>query len=824
MKGLGSSRRHIAIVTGFLIAATWAAIGVWAVSERSRTISASEAQLSQLAVAVEEQTFRLFKVTEVSLVAATEWLTNHATESPNTTPGFVRLVDQLRRLSDGAMDIRTISRNGDLRQIPDPTGQPLGNVLDRESIRAQADPQTRGFYIGQPTVSPANNKWIIPVTFPVESTAAPDVAVIAGVLDLSRVVAIFEAQRIKPRGSITIIRADGVSLFRAPTIEGIIGQSIADSPDFIEQFSRKDHGSYRIDGVYDRINRLISFRLLKHYNLIIAVTVPTEDLLSHWREDLFALSLAGIIASALFWTFAVKLIRSMTVSEQARRHLSEQSARLETELAERREAESALRQSEAKLQALVTQAPLGIWMLDHDGCIIECNDTFTGYAGASRADIIGFNMFTDARDQSLSAPLHRAMAGETVNFETEYTSTTGGKTSTFHYILKPITIDGDFIFLMCITEDVNERKLMERAISDVNLRYDRLVRNISVGVYVFHAMADGTGRFDYVSPRFCQILDLDEEAVLRDPTPAFMAAHPDDRDGLIQASQAAIAGLLHFEWEGRFVIRGEIHWIRIESEPTEGPAGERLWNGVVSDISERKTLEIALLRSNAELEQFAYVASHDLREPLRMVSSYMGLLERRYGGQLDEGAHEFIAFARDGAVRMDCLVRDLLEFSRVGRTPEQPSPVNMGEVVATALTSLQVAITESEARIVVAPDLPVITCRAAEIGRLFQNLIANALKYRHAERTPKIEISAVREHDGWRFAVADNGIGIQEAYADKIFGIFQRLHTREKYDGTGIGLAICKKIVEHHGGRIRVESVLGEGSTFFFTLPDVMAR
>ncbi|WP_192499121.1 sensor histidine kinase [Skermanella pratensis] len=225
-----------------------------------------------------------------------------------------------------------------------------------------------------------------------------------------------------------------------------------------------------------------------------------------------------------------------------------------------------------------------------------------------------------------------------------------------------------------------------------------------------------------------------------------------------------------------------------------------------------------LKRSNAELEQFAYVASHDLREPLRMVTSYLSLLQRRYGDRLDDDARDFIGFARDGATRMDRLILDLLEYSRVGRRSKPMAPTPVADVIVAARHNLQVALAESAAVLRMPPDLPVVPADDNELTRLFQNLIGNAVKYRSPGRVPEISIDWADEPGCWRFGVTDNGLGIAAEHFDRIFMVFQRLHGRGDYDGTGIGLAICRKIVEHHGGRIWVTSELGRGSTFHFTL------
>jgi PAS domain S-box-containing protein len=246
--------------------------------------------------------------------------------------------------------------------------------------------------------------------------------------------------------------------------------------------------------------------------------------------------------------------------------------------------------------------------------------------------------------------------------------------------------------------------------------------------------------------------------------------------------------------------------------------------GTVQDITERKQLESKLessiadlQRSNKELEQFAYVASHDLQEPLRMVASYTQLLAERYENQLDDKAKKFIRYAVDGAVRMQLLINDLLAYSRIGTKGKPPELVDAHAVLGEAIKNLAMNINEIKA-IITNDGLPTVRADAFQMGQLFQNLISNSLKFRGEER-PHIHISSRDEGKKWLFSIKDNGIGIDPQYADKIFVIFQRLHTREEYPGSGIGLAICKKIVERHGGRIWFESELGKGTTFYFTIP-----
>jgi PAS domain S-box-containing protein len=263
--------------------------------------------------------------------------------------------------------------------------------------------------------------------------------------------------------------------------------------------------------------------------------------------------------------------------------------------------------------------------------------------------------------------------------------------------------------------------------------------------------------------------------------------------------------------------------IEIMLSPLESSEGI-LVTAAIRDITSRKRGEAQLLdkveelnRSNEELQQFAYIASHDLQEPLRMVASYTALLARRYKGKLDSDADEFIAFAVDGASRMQNLIQDLLAFSRVGSKGKELSNTSSEDALQQAMLNLRGAI-EASGAVITRDPLPMVMADEMQLTQLFQNLVGNAIKYRRAD-LPKVHIAAVPNGGKkWIFSVEDNGLGIEPQYFERIFGMFQRLHKREEFEGTGIGLAICKKIVERHGGAISVESTFGKGSTFHFPL------
>ena len=248
--------------------------------------------------------------------------------------------------------------------------------------------------------------------------------------------------------------------------------------------------------------------------------------------------------------------------------------------------------------------------------------------------------------------------------------------------------------------------------------------------------------------------------------------------------------------------------------------------GTGLDISERKKWEVQLAekaeeltRSNEDLEHFAYIASHDLQEPLRMVASYLQLLDRRYTDKLDQDGKEFIAYAVDGATRMKRLINDLLAYSRVGTRGRPFAPTDINVILGQVQTSLQTSIEETGAQVSI-ERMPTIMADETQMLQLFQNLLANAIKFRKKDQIPQIDIGVKKTVSEWQFTLSDNGIGIDPQFFDRIFVLFQRLHGKEKYSGTGLGLALSKRIVERHGGRIWVESELDQGSCFYFTIPN----
>ncbi|MGC8529641.1 MAG: sensor histidine kinase [Leptospirillia bacterium] len=335
---------------------------------------------------------------------------------------------------------------------------------------------------------------------------------------------------------------------------------------------------------------------------------------------------------------------------------------------------------------------------------------------------------------------------------------------------------------------------------------------------------DGQGRIRHANRTTRTLTGYSPEEIVSRPVPEFLLSPGDGPPPRLTDLEESAAQEGH--WQGELVVRRS-DGLGVTVWATLNLLGEEKGQGTILEFrdrtAEKKTEQdlvaktADLVRSNRDLEQFAYVASHDLQEPLRMVTSYTQLLARRYKGQLSAEADEFIGFAVDGAVRMQALINALLAYSRVDSRGKPLVVCDMNSVLDHALDNLRLALEESGASIV-RGELPRVMGDPVQLMQVLQNLVGNALKFRAKDRPPVVTVGAEREGDLWAIRVSDNGIGIDSQYFDRIFVIFQRLHTKEEYPGTGIGLAMCKRIVERHGGTIGVDSTLGSGTTFTLTL------
>ena len=500
----------------------------------------------------------------------------------------------------------------------------------------------------------------------------------------------------------------------------------------------------------------------------------------------------------------------------------------------RKQAEAALRESEERFRSVVDSANDGILVYDKQLNVIAGNLAAERILGLPLADIIGAAGFTsllpcvhadgspilpDERPTRLTVKSGKPLTGQIVGIYRADGSMNWVSVNT-GFLRRPG--DTDWYGVVSTIGDITKQRHAELALSASEALYRQTFELATAGI----AHVDLSGRFMKVNRRLCEILGYGEQELIGRPVKEI--SHPEDRNLTDSQRMRVRSGEKpSVRFEKRYLRKsGAIVWVDLSVALACDASGVPQYEiALFDDITERKKAEAALReaheelkRSNAELEQFAYVASHDLQEPLRMVSSYTQLLMRRYGDKLDGDAKDFTAFIVDGATRMKQLIEDLLAYSRVGTRDKNFKPVDSESSLRRALTNLRAAIQDSGAT-VTQDKLPTIPCDEVQLAQLFQNLIGNALKFRKPDVAPAVHVGAAEQGAEWEFMVRDNGIGIEPQYFERIFMVFQRLHDKGEYPGTGIGLAIVKKVVERHGGRIWVQSQPGAGTTFHFTMP-----
>jgi PAS domain S-box-containing protein len=526
--------------------------------------------------------------------------------------------------------------------------------------------------------------------------------------------------------------------------------------------------------------------------------------------------------------------------------------RLEQEL-------SHLQQSEQKFRAIFDGTFQFIGLLDPAGLIIEANRAALDAIGIKLTDVVGQPFWatpwwthSPRLQGQLRQAIDRAATGELVRFEAEHILANGASVFVDFSMNPVLDKAGNVIMLIPEGRDISDRK-----------RHEEILQNIALGVSAETGTAFFQALVEYLTKALgvefafiCELIPPDRQLIrtiagygdgqailsyeyaLKDTPceqmvvfgqmvgayPCQIQQHFPKDPYLSEISAESYMGLPLFDTTGQ--ILGLINVLSRQPIPDPDFTIQilKIFAARAAAELERQQAEALLkqqkedlARSNTELQQFAYVASHDLQEPLRMVTSYLELLKRRYKGQLDDKADQFIDYAVDGAVRMQALINALLGYSRIGTNEQSWQSVDCELLFQEVLTNLKVTIDQNQA-IITHDPLPSVIADRTQLAQLFQNLISNGIKFRQVA-APQIHIGVERSADKWLLSIRDNGIGIEQQYADRIFVIFQRLHSRGDYPGTGIGLAICKKIVERHGGKLWVKSALDQGATFYFTLP-----
>lgn len=494
---------------------------------------------------------------------------------------------------------------------------------------------------------------------------------------------------------------------------------------------------------------------------------------------------------------------------------------ISTDITERKSAEDELRESEERFRTLSEASFEGI-VIHVDGLIVDVNNAALEQMRHSRDEVIGRSILDFFAPESIETvgevvwlPVAEAYGAHLLRKD--------GEIRIVQIKARIIEFNGQqarVATIMDVTEQVNDRKRIEELLQkkeEERIRLMTILDTLPVGVRV----TDVGGRTELTNNRLKEIFQgqransFDEIEREEGLTDGFKLVRPEDTPlhEAITRGESVIGKV--FDIQRRNGTNGTI---MVSASQIRSETGVVI-GGVATtqDITELRKVQRELARSNSDLQQFAYVASHDLQAPLRMISSYLQLLETRNKEILDQDSREYIAYAIDGAKSMNVLIKDILDYSRVNSQGKEFLPTDMDSVMMTVMRDLANIIEETSANVSYDRQ-PTIIADQTQMVQLLENLISNALKF-HGEEPPIVQVSAIREVHYWQFAVKDNGIGLDPKYKSRIFEMFQRLHTRDEYKGTGIGLAICKRIVERHGGRIWVESDIGEGATFYFTIP-----
>jgi len=720
--------------------------------------------------------------------------------------------------------------------------------------------QGKGYHVGNPRRSPRTGKPYFSMAVPLTGPGGKPRGVVAGAVNPPYLDDFAESLRLGRRGSAELITLEGVILAQAPAERWKPGDTISHSR--VKQWLRDQitWGTYVSHPQPGRGERLVAFERLGSLPLAVVVTASLDEVSrGYWRENWprLALSFLGILLVALVF---VALIRRAKVLAATTVSLDE----LQQEMKARHLAERTSQESSQAYRAIYENLIDGLALLDLEGRVLDCNQAFIeryGYTaeemqGRTLEGLVGVD-----QPELLGEMLAAAAQGRSMQRESRDQSRNGGVF--FSEISTTVISMQGQKRLLVILRDITKRRQAED-------KRERLLTRLEALWELYQHIGDSEAAISQEGmdtmlkisgAEHAFIGKVDQERLELQSVIYSSRVHSDCRAGARRHYSLTEAGLWaeairhketyllnhyapgapgskgtpphHVPLKNLLavpVLRGHevVALVCLANKPGGFDQDDELMVESFATglclILERKALVLELRekaqqleRSNIELQQFAYVASHDLQEPLRMVSSYVQLLNRRYGDKLDQDAKEFIGFAVDGAERMRMLIQDLLAFSRVTTKGQPLEPTDSGRALELALNNLQMIIGESGAK-VEKGEMPEILADQGQLVQVFQNLVQNAIKF-HGPQPPVVRVGAEERDGEWLFWVSDNGVGIEPQYFERIFIIYQRLHSKTEYGGTGIGLALVKKIVERHGGRIWVESTPGEGTTFYFTIP-----
>lgn len=843
---------------------------MYAVSRELRAEAALRAQDDALEMAnrIAREQGRMIDETRILLTTIARWPQLQPETWTECRPFLTSLMAEL---SSAYRNIGIATLSGDVVCAVLMGDTPV-NLADRDFFQRTLATQefaTSDYLIGRLSKVP-----VMGFSAPIFGANDDLVGLVTSTIDLSWLQDAVDTAALPAGTVVTVLDQDATVLARLPEVEGWVGQTLSPDHPLVRAILAEDGDGSREARGFDGTPSLVAFARMPgpielapvYVSVAIPSAVAYASINVMLQRNFLWMGLATLFMGLLAWAGGDLLIRSrvQTLVKAARQlatgdfsvrvgtdsphdeigaleeMFDQMAASLQQLTAERARAEHEIRRQQTLLQQVVDTIPSGLSILDTTGKIIYANPALHQlwsmiHCGGMENFSIYRAWYVDTGKPLAAgdwAAVRAIRDGEsTLGEELEIERPDGTRRFVLSSVV-PLRDDGVITGALMVNHDFTKRRETENALRASQERFRTAIESMLAGFALFapvyHA-GDRTGdrivdfRLEYINEMGVR---LNHRARTDRGPQLFSELFPADIaaglfDDFVQVATA-----------GRELIKDGY---MVEEVLDTGVAVARaydiraaklddgfllVWRDVTAHRRAQVELQLRaeeLARSNAELEQFAYVASHDLQEPLRIVTGYLGLLQRRYISQLDQDANEFINFALEATERMQALIRDLLAYSRVSTRGQPLAPTAAADALAAALANLRVVLDESGATLE-HEELPLVRADARQLTQLFQNLVGNALKFR-SSTPPRIQVTAARVGDQVEFAVHDNGIGIEPEYAERIFVLFQRLHTREEYPGTGIGLAICKKIVERHGGQIWVESTLGQGATFHFTLP-----
>ena len=683
---------------------------------------------------------------------------------------------------------------GDMLYTSDATAKP-SNVADRPFFKAAQSDSGSHLFFSEALIARTTGRWSIVIAHGIRDAKGRFIGVTTALFDLEQEEKLL-ATLVKGKSGAALIRRSDTSrlMLRTPFNPVEINKPLPlDNPVRKLVEAGMPSGTLNYFSAIDQVERLVSFRKLARYPFYVQVGLAKNDYLSNWYRQLYW----SIAIEAIFLTLMVYLLQRLLRSE------SQQAEVLER-----------LIKSEARYNSLFTGAMSPMLLISpQNGRIVEANRAAYRYYGypEGRLEELFINDLNTLTAEQIAAEMQLAEQEKRSHFFFRH-KLSSGEIKDVEVHSGPIEIDDQHL-LYSIIHDITERKKSE-------IELNRLLQIIT-DAPDYIATADMQGQLKFLNKAGARIVGLSNTC---DPSNLKISdMHPELATKRV-FEEGIPTVLKQGFWQAENTLQHrDGHQIAVSQllmlhrDETGKPY---LLSTIMRDITGMKQAETELLRSNAELEQFSYSISHDMRQPLRMISSYLQLLELSLADKLDPEKKKYLNFAVEGAKRIDHMLMDLLEYSRIGRMSEPPCLVESRVMLDEALLFLQPLIAEACAKVMIRGEWPKIYANRNELTRLLQNLIGNAAKYRVAGRIPEITLSSLHLCNVWHLSIIDNGVGIIPEQIVRLFKVFQRLHSRDTYEGTGIGLALCRKIVEHHKGRIWVESKGdGLGCQFYVELP-----